>query len=98
METPSGAQKPFIRYGWPMVDPFEDSCGRGTAVGVTLHVFAQNEDSTQKICSLVVDALENFSVPNTVRLVEIVWERTQIYKDDPDTWHGLVQYQVTTTR
>lgn len=91
---------PFIRYGQPVITPYEDNCGYGTAVSVPIHVFAatratpspvNGESLCATICAAVVNALSSAQA-----FYAIDWTDTQIIPDasEADVWHGIVSFSV----
>lgn len=95
MQPPSMPILPFIRYGYPLVEPFEDSCGVGSTVAITLHVFSSDEDNMHRICASIVEALD--VVSPSFRLVSCDWDRTNVVQFDQDTWQGAVQFTLVAT-
>lgn len=86
---------PFIKYGWPAVEPYEESCGKGSVVKCTLNVFANDEDETLRIAASIVEAMELFEA--SFRVVSCEWQRTQMVQEDQDTYHGIIQLTITAT-
>lgn len=83
---------PFIRYGRPTVRPFEDSCGMGAEVSVSLHCFDESEYNTQRIAEIAQRAVVDLS-----DVVSSEWNRT-VFVQDPDeasVWQAVVTLTVT---
>lgn len=92
MQVFSDQTFPFVRYGEPTVRPFEDWCGRGATVETTLHCFAEDETTAQKIAAVVQESLSRLS-----GVMDYEWVRTQ-FRQDPDedsVWQGMVTVVVT---
>lgn len=86
---------PFVKYGWPSIDPYGDSCGEGSIAKCTLNVFANDEDETLRIAASIVEAMELFEA--SFRVVSCEWQRTQMIQEDQDTYHGIIQLTITAT-
>lgn len=82
---------PFIRYGSPTVNPFQDNCGEGSDEDIRIHVFATGEGSCQQIAAAVVAALNNMP-----EFYLCDWVSTQYIMDDQgaDTWHAIINFRV----
>jgi hypothetical protein len=92
MRVSDKPEYPFIRYGAPTVEPFEDSCGRGSELVVSLHSFHLSESEAQITAAAIeraISAMED--------VVESMWQRTQ-YTGDPNessVTQTIVTFQVT---
>lgn len=92
MQVASDQTYPFVRYGPPTVVPYEDWCGSGSIVSVTLHCFATGESAAQKIAAAI-----EYSLSRMENVVDYNWVRTQ-FRQDPDeagVWDGMVTIEVT---
>ena len=76
MKVDAGALPPLIRYGAPEVTPYEDWCGEGSTVEVTLHCFGSSETQAQMIAAAVESCLSSI-----VGVVGYSWIRTQFRQD-----------------
>lgn len=95
MQPPTRPSLPFIRYGTPIVSPYEDTCGSGSEVGVTLDLFSSDENEIQRVAAALVASLEVLQAP--FRLVSCDWNRTQFLQLDQDTWQAMVQFTLVAT-
>ena len=91
MRVESMPAYPFIRYGVPIVDQYEDNCGRGTDEQIVIHAFSKDEDSCHKIAAAVTNVLDrckDFYICD--------WVRTQFREDDDsaDVWHAMIEFRV----
>lgn len=91
MRVESMPEYPFVRYGAPIVNQYEDNCGRGTDEQIILHAFSKEEDLCHKIAaaiSAVLDRCEDFYICD--------WVSTQFREDDDsaDVWHAMIEFRV----
>lgn len=102
MQVPKEPNWPFIRYGSPIIAPYEASCWEGSSITVTIHAFAETteveagEDLVGRIAGLIVDAMKSWS-PQNFGLIENDWITTSVVRDEPeaDRWHAIIQFRVT---
>lgn len=94
MQPPVSPSYPFIRYGIPSIQPYEDSCGEGSMVRVPISGFALGEDQAQSIAAAIVATLDRAS-----GFYACDWVGTDIRPDgdEQDAWHALVRFEVTLT-
>lgn len=101
MSTPALVAWPFIRYGSPIVAPYEASCWPGSRVRATLHAFAETsqtesgDDVTGRLASRIVESMKRFS-PSGMGLVMCDWLGTRLIREDAeaDRWHGVVEFDI----
>lgn len=92
MQVAANQTKPFLRYGRPTVTPFEDFCGQGVQVEVTIHCFTVGESLAQRVSAAVEASLRRMD-----NILDYQWVRTQ-FMSDPDEasiWNGMVTVTVT---
>jgi hypothetical protein len=95
MRSPPAPQRPFIRYGWSPVSSFEDNCGGGIESEVSVHCFSVDENEALRINGAIVQAMESFSPPFTLK--SCIWQSSAVMPDSDglDSWHGIVVFQIT---
>lgn len=95
MQPPTEPALPFIRYGTPIVSPFEDTCGKGSSVEVTLDAFSSDENEIQYIAAALVSSMD--VIETSFRLVSCDWNRSNLVQIDQDTWQGMIQFTLVAT-
>jgi len=100
-ESPANPEFPFIRYGLPVTNPYEASCGNGSEHAITLHTFSYGPgtDSINVINALVVDALKDAALSvDPLKLISFDWTGSQVLRDTPEAsnYHGVLRFTAQT--
>lgn len=100
-EPPSKPVWPFIRYGLPIVEPFEALCWSGSDHDVTVHAFTKGpgEDACAALASAVATALDDALIPMSgAKPIAIDWTGTQILRDteEASAYHAIITFDCQT--
>lgn len=93
MEVKALPAVPFVRYGYPNIRPYNDSCSEGSEVDIRLHILALGEDQVQSLAKIVVDAIDQH--PD---FFVCEWVRTQLFPDanEANVWQAVIDFYVVT--
>lgn len=102
LSVPANVQWPFIRYGIPNTTGYEASCWSGSTTQVTIHAFAESnetgagEDKVLEIAASITRTMMTLA-PKNLAIIELDWTNTVLLKDDPeaDRWHSVVTFNIT---
>lgn len=101
MTIPAMPKWPFVRYGSPIITPYEMSCGRGIDARVTIHAFAETtatragEDAAQLIAARVVSALAEFTPAGmSVVSCDFLGDRLIVEDAESSRWHAIVEFRI----
>lgn len=98
-EAPANPQFPFIRYGLPLVDPFEATGWDGSEQEVTIHAFANGPgtDAAYGIATQVIEAMKVWpGVPGT-GIVAGEWLGTVMLREpaeEQSKYHAAIRFAV----
>ena len=92
---------PFIRYGAPILGPYEASGWDGSDHDITIHTFAEGPDtkSVNALNKAVVAALDGFSntdIADGPTAIDVQWVSTQVIRDGIEDHHGILRFTATT--
>lgn len=100
-ETPANVVWPFVLYGNPISDAYEQSCAEGIEASLTIHVFAKGptSDAANEIGAAIVKSLTAgpvFDPAGSLRADAFEWERTQTIRDtdEKSAYHAIVDFTV----
>lgn len=101
----AGTTKPYIRYGYNIVTPYESSCDVGAETRVTIHTFfagygGSKLTAAQRGNATIVAALDGEDeIPLTTgRIISIDVHSVQNLEDggDQGVYHGVIMLDVVT--
>lgn len=94
----SNPQFPFVRYGAPLVRPYEATCYTGAENIISIHAFAEGEDSypVSEIAAQIVAAMDTLE-DAILMFLDNRWTTTQIIPDNDEStnWHAIINFEVT---
>lgn len=97
----SGAKPgwPFIRYGTPIIRPYESSCWIGSDNAISIHAFASGDDQVpvSLIAAQIVEAMKTLADPDEViSFIGNEWTSTTILPDNDEgsNWHAIVNFDI----
>lgn len=103
-QVPSNPTLPYMRYGTPVVSPYNASCWDGTRVRVTLDIFAQGDPDTEagetiigRLAGLLVEVMNDLKLEDGLVLVdnEFLGSRYSTVDQEVDRWRAMVEFQIT---
>lgn len=98
-ESPAHPTWPFIRYGFSIDTPYEQSCGAGSEHRVQIDAFAYGPgtDEVRRIESAIIGSLndDTLDLPG-LTLVACDWIGTNTMRDDPirSEYHAAIEFTV----
>lgn len=99
MSSGSKPDWPFIRYGTPIIRPYESSCWIGSDNVISLHAFASGDDAwpVSLIAAQIVEAMKGLVDPDEViSFIGNEWTSTTIIPDNDEgsNWHAIVNFDI----
>lgn len=90
---------PFIRYGTPIIRPYESSCWIGSDNVISLHAFAEGDDAwpVSLIAAQIVEAMKTLNDPDEIiSFIGNEWTSTTIIPDNDEgsNWHAIVNFDI----
>lgn len=89
---------PFIRYGMPIVRPYDSSCWSGADNVISIHAFAEGPDRwpVGEIVKQIVEAMKTLSDP-VLSFIGNEWTSTTTIPDNEEgsNWHAIVNFELT---
>jgi hypothetical protein len=100
-DPPANPTWPFIRYGFPIVTPYEASGLGGVQVRVTLHAFVHGPrtNSIYAVTGHIVDAMRDLTLDG-LHLLQNEWLATNLVRDteEKDGYHGICEFDLIAVR
>ena len=99
---PGEIQWPFIRWGMPIVGPYDASCWAGSEHTITIHAFAKGpgQKDINALSAAIVAAMEGFSSRDEAQTVDTIgmeWRGTTLIPEGKD-WHAAVAFEIVTVQ
>ena len=99
-KPPTEPLKPFGRYGYDDMAPFNPECISGGSVNVTIHTFTQGDstDTLKRINAQVIEALEDtkLDLDGGGWCYDLSFVRSDTLPDGIDGWHGVIRFNALT--
>jgi hypothetical protein len=100
-QRPAEPEWPFILYGASIDTALKGSCLDGSTITVAIHQFAKGEEDTAAIKAAVATALDGLEAelldagyPARASVI-VTGGRVIADSDEGDSWHGIVDLEIT---